>query len=99
MQFEFVANVLGVRRQVVEGRAFVNVYVAEETPPEEQANGSSGFKVKKIPADEALIPQIPAGYRPPHAMRFIAVLVDAAGGKSQPRIIGVVPANAPAKAG
>lgn len=93
MQFEFTANLIGVRRQVVEGRAFVSVYVGEETPAEELANGSSGTKIKKIPADESLIPQIPAGYRLMQPVKFLAVLKDAAGGKSQPHIIGVVPAN------
>lgn|SRR5690554_2783506 len=97
MQFEFLANVLGVRRQVVEGRSFVSIYVGEETPDEEKANGSSGLKIKKIPADEAVIPQIPAGYKPLQQMRFLAVLKDAAGGKSQPHIIGVVPASTSGK--
>lgn len=93
MQFEFTANLLGFRRQVVEGRTFVSAYVGEEMPAEEQANGSSGLKIKKIPADESVIPQLPVGYRPMQPVKFLAVLKDAAGGKSQPHIIGVVPAN------
>ncbi|WP_330114426.1 hypothetical protein SA496_21360 [Pseudomonas sp. JS3066] len=94
MQFEFTAIVIGVRRQSIEGRSFVNVMVAEETTDQERADGCSGLRVKKIPADDALIPQMPQGYKPMTPIKFLAVLKDAAGGKSQPHIIGVVPAKA-----
>ncbi|MNG34546.1 hypothetical protein D3C84_1210560 [compost metagenome] len=86
-----------MRRQVVENRAFINFFVAEETTPEEQANGSSGLRVKKIPADEAVIAQLPQ-YKPMQTLKLLAVLKDAAGGKAQPHIIGVVPAGAAPKA-
>ncbi len=93
MQFEVTVSLLGVRRQVVENRAFVNFYVAEETTDEDQANGSSGLKVKKISADEGVISQLPK-YKPMEKVKLLAILKDAAGGKAAPHIIGVVPVSA-----
>lgn len=93
MEFEIEVQLLGVRRQVIERNTFVSVFVGDDATPEEIANGCSGIRIKKIPAEESIISQLPQGYKPMQRVRFKAVLKDAAGGKSQPHIIGVVPAS------
>ncbi|WP_236206918.1 MULTISPECIES: hypothetical protein [Pseudomonas] len=98
MQFEITAVVIGLRRQVIDGKSYVSVFVAEEPSAEELADGCSGLRVTKIPADDAVIPQLPRDYKPLTAIKFLAVLKSAAGGKAQPHIVGVVPASAGAKA-
>lgn len=92
MQFEITLEVIGVKRQVVENRAFINVYAVEPMSPEQIASGCTGLNVKKISADEEAVAQLPA-YKPHDKIKFLAVLKDAAGGKSAPHILGVVPAG------
>lgn len=97
MQFEVAVKLLGVRRQVVENRAFVNFFVSEETAPEDAANGCSGLHIKKIPADEGVIAMLPP-YKPGQDIKLVCILKSAAGGKSQPHVIGVSQAGAAPKA-
>lgn len=92
MQFEFKGSLLGIKRQVVEQRVFCNAFLGEVTTEEDKANGSSGLQIRKIPIDEAVINMLP-DYKPQQVLTFLAVLKSAAGGKSQPHIIGIVPAK------
>lgn len=93
MQFQLDANLIGLKRSTIDGRSFVSLYIAEDYTDEQKANGCSGLSVRKVTADDAVVSQLPKDYKTLSTIKFLAVLKDAAGGKAQPHIVGVVPAQ------
>lgn len=89
MQFEMNTTVLGISRVNVDGRIFCSVFTGQE-PTGDNAANTRGYEVTKIGADPDVFDQLPK-VEPGHEVRFIATLKKAAGGKSQPYFIGVVP--------
>lgn len=105
MQFEYPTTVLGATRMLVEGRPYAFVFVGE-TPEPDRAKDCHGFSIRKIPADPVVFDMLnDVRYGEPTRKNLMMILKQAAGGKSQPHVIGVVPdtpqrkqANQPDKA-
>lgn len=99
MQFEMTATVFNARKMNIEGRTFCSV-ITGQAPVGDAGETTLGFEVTKITADPAVFDQLKAdGYQPgaqPRDFKFVAMLKTAAGGKSQPYIVGVVPGQKPA---
>lgn len=95
MQFEYDTTVLGVTRITVEGTPFCSVFVGEQPDPDKQ-NDCHGFSVRKVPCDVAVFDQLnDIRYGEIQRKKLIMRMKSAAGGKSQPHVIGVVPDTKP----
>ncbi len=91
MQFEMTASVFSVNKITVEGRTFCSMFTGQN-PVGENAERTIGLEVTKISAEPAVFDQLKAeGFKPGDDLKLVAMLKKAAGGKSQPHIIGVVP--------
>ena len=93
MQFEYPATVLSATRVTVEGRTYAAVYVGDEPSPD-KADDTHGFSIRKIPADPTVFEQI-GQLNGPKNIKLLMMLKQAAGGKSQPHVVGVVPDQKP----
>ncbi|MBG33190.1 MULTISPECIES: hypothetical protein [Alcanivorax] len=91
MQFEIPTTLLGCRLVNVDGNKYCSVYTGQ-MPEGENANNFRGYEVTKLSADPVVFDQL-ADLKSPTERRLLAVLKMAAGGKSQPYIVGVVPEN------
>jgi len=89
MQFEIPTNVLGCRLVNVDGNKYCSVYTGQQ-PEGDNADQFRGYEVTKLSADPAVFDQL-TDLKGPTERRLLAVLKMAAGGKSQPYIVGVVP--------
>ena len=92
MQFEMTLTVLGVSRMNIEGRTFCSVHTGQ-MPVGDAVNDCRGYEVTKMGAEPAVFDQIATDFEPGQDVHFIANLKKAAGGKTQPYLIGVVPKN------
>lgn len=91
MQFEMTASVFSVNKITVEGRTFCSMFTGQ-TPVGENAKTTLGLEVTKISAEPEVFDQLQKdGFNPGDDLKLVAMLKKAAGGKSQPHIIGVVP--------
>ena len=91
MQFEYPTTVLGVTRMLVEGKPYCFVFVGAQAEPDREKD-CHGFSIRKIPADPAVFDQLSdVRYGQPANKTLFMILKQAAGGKSQPHVIGVVP--------
>ena len=89
MQFEIPTTVLGCRSVNVDGNKYCSVYTGQ-IPEGDNADSFRGYEVTKLSADPAVFDQL-ADLKGPSERRLLAILKMAAGGKSQPYIVGVVP--------
>lgn len=89
MQFEIPTTLLGCRLVNVDGNKYCSVYTGQ-MPEGDNANNFRGYEVTKLSADPVVFDQL-ADLKSPTERRLLAVLKMAAGGKSQPYIVGVVP--------
>jgi len=89
MQFEIPTTLLGCRLVNVDGNKYCSVYTGQ-VPQGDNADSFRGYEVTKLSADPAVFDQL-ADHKTPTERRLLAVLKMAAGGKSQPYIVGVVP--------
>lgn len=92
MQFEMNVTVLGVTRVTVDGRTFSSVFTGQD-PVGDNAANTRGYEVTKIGCDPQVFDQLP-NLKPGDNVSFVAMLRKAAGGKSQPFFVGVVPEKA-----
>lgn len=91
MQFEYSAVVLGTSRMVVEGKPYAFVYVGAMPEPDKEKD-VHGFSIRKMPADPVVFDQLSdLEFGKPVTKNLICILKQAAGGKSQPHVVGVVP--------
>lgn len=91
MQFEYPTIVLGASRMVVEGRPYAFVFVGAQAEPDKEKD-VRGFSIRKIPADPSVFDQLAdIEYGKPVQKILLMILKQAAGGKSQPHVVGVVP--------
>ena len=91
MQFEYPTTVLGATRMLVEGKPYCFVFVGAQPEPDREKD-CHGFSIRKIPADPAVFDQLnDVQYGQPANKTLFMILKQAAGGKSQPHVIGVVP--------
>lgn len=91
MQFEYPAIVLGASRMLVEGRPYAFVFVGSQPEPDRE-NDVRGFSIRKMPADPAVFDMLTdVEYGKPIQKNLLMILKQAAGGKSQPHVVGVVP--------
>lgn len=91
MQFEYPTTVLGVTRMLVEGKPYCFVFVGAQPEPDREKD-CHGFSIRKIPADPAVFDQLgDVRCGQPANKTLFMILKQAAGGKSQPHVIGVVP--------
>lgn len=89
MQFEYSAVVLGASRMVVEGKPYAFVYVGSLPEPDKEKD-VRGFSIRKMPADPAVFDQLnDLEFGKPSTKNLICILKQAAGGKSQPHVVGV----------
>lgn len=94
MQFEMSATVLGISRVNIDGRVFCSCFTGQE-PVGDAAQNTRGYEVTKIGCEPEVFDQL-SGLKPGDAVQFVAMLRKAAGGKSQPYFVGVVPQKAAA---
>lgn len=91
MQFEYPTTVLGVTRMLVEGKPYCFVFVGAQPEPDREKD-CHGFSIRKIPADPSVFDQLSdVRCGQPANKTLFMILKQAAGGKSQPHVIGVVP--------
>jgi hypothetical protein len=89
MQFEYSTTVLGATRMLVEGRPYAFVFVGAQAEPDREKD-CHGFSIRKIPTEPAVFDQLAdVKYGQPVNKTLIMILKQAAGGKSQPHVIGV----------
>lgn len=95
MQFEMTSTVFNCRKMTIEGRTFCSVITGQA--PVGDNSDTLGYEVTKIIAEPGIFDQLKQeGYQPgqpPRDFKLVAMLKTAAGGKSQPYIIGVVPSQ------
>lgn len=91
MQFQLTTQVFGCNRVTVDGTVFCSVFTGQ---PATDPTATHGLEVTKIGADPAVFDQL-KNLKPGEDVDFLAVLKRAAGGKSQPFLVGVVPSAAP----
>jgi|SRR5690554_7415883 len=89
MQFQLKTTVFGVNKVQVEREVYCSVFTGQ-TPADPTA--TRGLEVTKVSADPCVFDQLP-NLVPGAEVEFLAILKRAAGGKSQPYLIGVVPAT------
>ncbi|MCY1276881.1 hypothetical protein D9M68_665030 [compost metagenome] len=97
MQFELTALCLNVKKVTVEGRTYCSAIIAREPMTEQERQQNRGYLVQKVTAETVVFDQI-TDLDKPGQRKFIATLVNAAGGKSQPHLLGVVPTSGGSKA-
>ncbi|MCP8467918.1 hypothetical protein NK553_28625 [Pseudomonas sp. ZM23] len=97
MQFELTALCLNVKKITVEGRTYCSAIIAREPMTEQERLQNRGYLVQKVTAEPSVFDQI-TDLDKPGQRKFIATLVNAAGGKSQPHLLGVVPMPSNSKA-
>ena len=89
MQFEIPTTLLGCRLVNVDGNKYCSVYTGQ-IPQGDNADSFRGYEVTKLSAYPTVFDQL-SDLKSPTERRLLAVLKMAAGGKSQPYIVGVVP--------
>ena len=87
MQFQLKTKVFGVNKVQVERDVYCSVFTGQN-PSDPTA--TRGLEVTKVSADPCVFDQLP-NLTPGEEVEFIAILKRAAGGKSQPYFVGVVP--------
>ncbi|UCL85725.1 hypothetical protein [Pseudomonas sp. HS-18] len=92
MQFELTALCLNVKKVTVEGRTYCSAIIAREPMTEQERQQNRGYLVQKVSAETTVFDQI-TDLDKPGPRKFIATLVNAAGGKSQPHLMAVVPGS------
>ncbi|MNF96284.1 hypothetical protein D3C84_790690 [compost metagenome] len=97
MQFELTALCLNVKKVTVEGRTFCSAIIAREPMNAGEREQNRGYLVQKVTADVGVFDQT-ASLDKPTSIKFLCTLVSAAGGKSQPHLLGVVPTQSGTKA-
>ena len=96
MQFQLKTKVFGVNKVQVEREVYCSVFTGQSPS---DPNATRGLEVTKVSADPCVFDQLP-NLTPGEDVEFIAILKRAAGGKSQPYFIGVVPpARTPSASG
>lgn len=95
MQFEMNLNVLACSSVQVDGNTYCSIFTAQ-APMGDNAKNTLGSEVTKISAEPEVFHQLAAeGYKTGDSARpfkLIALLKKGPNGKSQPHILGVVPA-------
>ena len=94
-QFNIKTQVFGVNKVTVERDTFCSVFTGQ-TATDDQV--TKGLEVTKVSADPCVFDQVPKDFKPGDEVEFVAILKRAAGGKSQPYLVGVVPQQAQPKA-
>lgn len=92
MQFQLTTKVFGVNKVTVDRDVFCSVFTGQ---PATDPTATRGLEITKMSADPVIFDQLPklnAG----DDVTFLAILKRAAGGKSQPYLVGVVPESKPA---
>lgn len=95
MQFNIKTQVFGVNKVTVERDTFCSVFTGQ---PATDQQATKGLEVTKLSADPVVFDQMPKGFQPGDEVEFMAILKRAAGGKSQPFLVGIVPHQAQPKA-
>lgn len=90
MQFQLRTQLFGLNKVTVDGNTYCSVFTGQ---PSTDPQVTKGLEVTKVSADPGVFEQIPADFQPGQEVEFIAILKRAAGGKSQPYLVGVVPAQ------
>ncbi|MDA8484601.1 MULTISPECIES: hypothetical protein [Pseudomonas] len=90
MQFELTALCLNVKKVTVEGRTYCSAIIAREPISAAEREQNRGYLVQKVTADVGVFDQT-SSLEKPTPIKFLCTLVSAAGGKSQPHLLGVVP--------
>jgi len=93
MQFNLRTFVFGVNKVTVERDTYCSVFTGQ-TSTDPQV--TRGLEVTKLSADPVVFEQLPEDFKPGDELEFIAILKRAAGGKSQPYLVGIVPKQRPA---
>lgn len=89
MQFNLRTQVFGVNKISVDGNTYCSVFTGQPTTDEQV---TKGLEVTKVSADPAVFEQLPSDFQAGNELEFIAILKRAGGGKSQPYLVGIVPA-------
>lgn|SRR5690625_2333482 len=93
MQFNLKTQVFGANKMTVERNTFCSVFTGQPSTDPEQ---TKGLEVTKVSCDPVVFDQLPQDFKPGDYVEFIATMKRAAGGKSQPYFLGVVPTRAAA---
>lgn len=96
MQFQLKTQVFGVNKITVDGNTYCSVFTGQ---PSTDETSVKGLEVTKVSADPIVFDQLPETFTPGDQLEFIAMLRRAAGGKSQPYLVGIVPSAAKATTG
>ena len=92
MEMNLNMTVYGVNKITVDRDVYCSVFCGQ-APTDPTA--TKGNEVMKLSADPVVFDQV-GDMKPGDNIEFIAVLKRAAGGKSQPYLVGVVPKKTPA---
>ena len=95
MQFQLKSQVFGVNKVTVEKSVYCSVFTGQ---PSTDPQVTRGLEVTKLSADPVVFDQLPLDFQPGNELEFMAILKRAAGGKSQPYLVGIVPKNKPTTA-
>lgn len=87
MQFQMQTQVFGCNKMTMDGKTYCSVFTGQ---PATDPAATRGLEVTKIGADPVVFDQL-QHLKPGDDVEFLAVLKRAAGGKSQPFLVGVVP--------
>ncbi|MEP5229864.1 MAG: hypothetical protein ABJQ78_00405 [Alloalcanivorax sp.] len=91
MQMQMNLTVFGVNKITVDRDVYCSVFAGQ---PATDPTQTRGYEVMKLSAEPEVFDQL-ADLKSGDEVEFISVLKRAAGGKSQPFLVGVVPKKAP----
>jgi hypothetical protein len=95
MQWEMTSTVFSCKKVTVDGRTYCSIMTGQQ-PTGQNADNTVGLEITKITAEPEVFDQLKsANFRPGQDVKLVATLKTAAGGKSQPHIIAVVPESRP----
>lgn len=89
MQMQMSLTVFGVNKIQVDRDVYCSVFAGQ---PATDPTQTRGFEVMKLSAEPEVFDQLP-DLQSGDQVEFMAILKRAAGGKSQPYLVGVVPAT------
>lgn len=93
MQFEMTSTVFGCTKVTVDGNTYCSIFTGQN-PVGDNAANTLGLDVTKISAEPVIFDQLKAeGFKAGDSVKLVAMLKKAANGKSQPYIVGIVPAQ------
>lgn len=87
MQFQLTTRVFGINKVQVERETYCSAFTGQDPA---DPSVTRGFEITKLSADPVVFDQL-LKLKAGDEVTFLAILKRAAGGKSQPYLVGVVP--------